>query len=93
MNGSTRRADDLLALLEEEVGSVEAEWFDAEFAAIIAASWDATPPPPPNPPSAVRARWAGSAARPAPHLQRRPQPRRTSSEGRRRQRSPPAVAG
>ena len=92
MFGNTQYADDQLASLEDEVRNVEAAWIDAEFAAIIAASWDANPPPPPQPPSGIPARWFDSGSRIPALLQRWPRPHRTASEGRRTQRSPPAVA-
>jgi len=92
MNGSTQYADDLLASFEEEVRNVEAAWIDAEFAAIIAASWDVTPPPPPKMPSGIPARWFHSGPRQSAPLQRWPRPHRTTSAGRRTARSPPAVA-
>jgi len=92
MNGNTQYADDLLASLEEEVRNVEAAWFDAEFAAIIAAGWDATPPPPPKTPSGIPAQWPDRGHRPSAPLQRWPRPHRIASEGRPTQRSPPAVS-
>jgi len=92
MNGNTQYADDLLASLEDEVRNVETAWINAEFAAIIAASWDATPPPPPKTPSGIPARWPDSGPRPSALLRRWPRPHRTASAGRRTQRSPPAAA-
>ncbi len=91
MNGSAQYADDLLASLEEEVRTVEAAWIDAEFAAIIAAGWDATPPPPPKTPSGIPARWPDRRPAPSAPRRRSPRPNRTVSEGRATQRSPPAV--
>jgi hypothetical protein len=91
MNGSTQYADDLLASLEEEVRTVEAAWIDAEFAAIIAAGWDATPPPPPKTPSGIPARWPDHGPAPTAPRRRWPHPHRAASEGRATQRSPPAV--
>jgi len=92
MNGNTQYADDLLASFEEEVRTVEAAWIDAEFAAIIAASWDTTPPPPPRTPSGIPARWPDRGPAPPAPLQRWPRPHRAASEGRPTQRSPPAAA-
>jgi len=92
MNGNTQFADDLLASLEEEVRNVEAAWMDAEFAAIIAAGWDATPPPPPKTPSGIPARWPDRGPGPSAPPQRCPRPHRTALEGHPTQRSPPAVA-
>jgi len=92
MNGSTQHADDQLASLEDEVRNVEAAWIDAEFTAIIAANWDATPPPPPKTPSGIPARWFDSGSRMPALLLRRPRPHRTASETRTTQRSPPAAA-
>jgi len=90
MNGNTHYADDLLTSLEDEVRNVDTAWIDAEFAAIIAANWDATPPPPPKTPSGIPARWPATGPRSRALLQRWPRPHRTASAGRRKQRSPPA---
>ena len=55
-------SDAELDSFEDELQEIEAEWFAAEFDAIIAAGWEGEPPPRPRPPA--HPPWRGRAHAP-----------------------------
>jgi hypothetical protein len=77
-------------LLDAELGALEQQWVENEFAAIIAASY-AGDPVSPDPPGRVPGPWHGKPSTDPPAAHRWSSPRRWAAECRGRQRSPPTT--